>query len=114
MTIRRIEANSRLSKALVANGFVFVSGLTALEKGGGIVAETLDILAQVEHYLTEAGTEKAKLVKVNIWLADMADFEAMDAVWQGWIAPGKPPARATVQSGLRLGARVEIMAEALQ
>ena len=113
MSIRRIVSGPRLSKAVVVNGMVFISGLTALEKGGGVAAETVDVLAQVEGYLTEAGTGKGKLVRVTVWLADMADFEVMDAVWQRWIVPGQAPARATVQAGLRLEARVEMMAEAL-
>jgi enamine deaminase RidA (YjgF/YER057c/UK114 family) len=57
-------------------------------------------LAKLEHLLAEAGTDKAQLLSANIWLADMATFAEMNAVWDAWIAPGHPPARATVESRL--------------
>ena len=56
------------------------------------------ILAQVDSLLKKAGTDKSRIVSAQIWLADMADFAAMNEVWDGWVAPGHAPARATGES----------------
>jgi enamine deaminase RidA (YjgF/YER057c/UK114 family) len=113
-TIIRHELTPVLSKVLVANGFVFISGLTAKDKSGGVYEQTRDILAQIDAYLALANTSKEKLVKVNIWLTDISTFNEMNRAWTSWIDPARPPARATVESQLGgTGSLVEIMAEAL-
>ena len=112
--IERFDLTPRLSKALKANGFVYLSGLTAKDKSGGVAEQTADILAQIDHYLALAGTSKSKLVKVNVWLADVSTFAEMNSAWEAWVDPACPPARATVESRLAgSGSLVEIMAEAL-
>lgn len=111
--IQRYDTTPRLSKLLVANGFAFLSGLTAKDKTGGVREQTADILTQVEHYLGLARTDKTRLVKVNIWLKDMSMFDEMNAAWEAWVDPEALPARATVQSNLLDGTLVEIMAQAV-
>ncbi|MBS7700388.1 MULTISPECIES: RidA family protein [unclassified Chelatococcus] len=114
MDIERIDSTGRLSKAVKANGFVFLSGLTASDKSGGVTEQTLDILAQIDGYLAKAGSSKSKLVKVNIWLADIKDFDAMNKAWESWADRDHLPARATVESKLAgQGSLVEMMAEGL-
>jgi enamine deaminase RidA (YjgF/YER057c/UK114 family) len=58
------------------------------------------VLTQIDDLLFEAGTEKSKIVSATIYLPDMADFAAMNTVWESWVAPGQTPARATVQAKL--------------
>jgi len=113
MQIQRYDSTGRLSKVVVANGVAFLSGLTAKDRSGGVRAQTEDVLAQIDTYLGLAGTARSRLVKVNIWLRDLADFDEMNAAWDAWIDPAEAPARATVQSSLAGGILVEIMAEAL-
>ncbi len=112
--MKRIEPGSRLSKAVVANGFVYISGLTAREKVADVATQTKDILAQIDGYLATAGTDKSRLVMCNIWLVDIATFAQMNGAWEAWVDPKNPPARATVEA--RLGGQgnlVEISAIAL-
>lgn len=111
--IQRYDTTPLLSKVLVANGFAFLSGLTAKDKSGGVREQTADILKQIEHYLGLANTDKTRLVKVNIWLKDMSMFDEMNAAWEAWVEPAACPARATVQSTLGDGTLVEIMAQAV-
>jgi enamine deaminase RidA (YjgF/YER057c/UK114 family) len=112
--IKRYETTSRLSKVLVANGFAFLSGLTARDRAGDVKAQTLDILQQIDGYLAMAGTDKSKLVNVNIWLKNISQFNEMNAVWEKWVDPNALPARATVQAALaHEDILVEIMAQAL-
>ena len=50
--------------------------------------------------LARAGTDKRKLLRVEIFLKDLADFPAMNAVWEAWLPPGDAPPRATVKAEL--------------
>lgn len=116
MTIKRYDMSARMSQAVVANGLVFLAGQVALDKPGAPVAEqTGNVLERIDRYLAEAGTDKSKLLQAQIWLADMADFNEMNEVWDAWVEKGHPPARACVES--RLAApqfTVEIMVVAAQ
>ena|SRR5690554_5038974 len=112
--ITRYETNNRLSKVLVANGFAFLSGLTAKDRDGDVAAQTADILAQIDTYLAMAGTDKSKIVVGNIWLKDAATFNEMNAAWEAWVDPQATPARATVESRLAHDSiLVEIQVQAL-
>lgn len=114
MSIRHIEPGLRLSSAVVHGDKVYLAGYVADKAAGGSVAEqTADILAQIDETLAEAGTDKRKLLKVNIWLTDISTIGEMNSVWERWIAPGPGPARATVEAKLAGAAwAVEIMVEA--
>ena len=112
--IVRHGSGKRMSKVVVANGFAFLSGITAKDRSAGTAEQTADILAQIDAHLAEAGTDKSKVVVANIWLKEMADFEQMNAVWDGWVAPEAAPARATVESRLAADdVLVEIQVQAL-
>ena len=50
--------------------------------------------------LADAGVSKADALYAYIWLPDIGDFDAMNAVWDKWLAPGSAPARATVEAKL--------------
>jgi enamine deaminase RidA (YjgF/YER057c/UK114 family) len=111
MTIERMETGPRMSQIVVHGNTVYLAGVVARENAGKSVTEqTREILATIDRYLAQAGTDKTKLLTVNIWLADIATFNEMNAVWDIWIAPGHTPARATVQAALAAPAyKVEIM-----
>jgi enamine deaminase RidA (YjgF/YER057c/UK114 family) len=112
--IRRIDPIGRLSKVVVVNGCVYLSGLTSRDKAPDVKVQTGDILKQIEEYLAKAGTTKARLIRVNIWLHDIGDFDAMNSVWDAWVDPQAQPARATVESKLAAGGNlVEMMATAV-
>lgn len=114
MSIRHYVTSARMSKVVVAGGFAFLSGLTAQDRTGGVKEQTSDILAQLDSYLKLAGTDKSKLVSVNIWISDISTFEEMNAEWEAWVDPDAPPARATVEAALNHpDIKVEIMAQAL-
>ena len=78
-------------------------------------SQTADVLAQIDHRLAEAGSNKAHLLRVQIFLADIKDISAMNEVWDAWVTPGTAPPRATVQAALSDPAyRIEIVATAVQ
>lgn len=101
MAVERIESGARMSKAVVHGDTVYLSGQVAGTAAGGSVTEqTKDILSIIDDLLAKAGTDKTKLLSANIWLTDIATFNEMNAVWDGWVAPGCAPARATVEARL--------------
>ena len=101
MTLQRIKPGPRMSGAVVHGNTVYLAGQVANAAAGGSVTEqTREILQIIDGLLAEAGTDKTKLLMVNIWLSDMATFAEMNAVWDGWVAQGNTPARATVEAKL--------------
>ncbi len=114
MSIKRIEPGPRLSEAVVHGGKVYTAGVVAGDAAGKSVAEqTKDILAQIDDLLKQAGSDKSKLLKVNIWLSNIATISEMNSVWDKWVSPGNTPVRATVESKLASPDwAVEIMVEA--
>ena len=114
MSIQRFQVGPRMSQCVVHGDTVYTAGQVAQGARGGSVAEqTRDILATIDRLLAEAGTEKSKLLTANIWLTDIATFDQMNQVWDAWVAPGSPPARACVESRLaHPDYKVEIMVTA--
>jgi len=115
MTIERRHSGKRLSQVVIhrASGTVYLAGQVAENTEADITGQTRQVLAQIERLLAECGSDKSKLLSATIFLPDMADFGAMNAVWEPWLAPGGAPARATVQAALANAAyRVEIQAVA--
>jgi enamine deaminase RidA (YjgF/YER057c/UK114 family) len=114
MTIQRIGTGPRMSKAVVHGDTVYLAGQVADKAAAaGVGEQTQEILAIIDGLLDEAGTDKSKLLTANIWLADMATFAEMNAVWDKWVTPGATPARATIEAKLAAPRyKVEIMVTA--
>ena len=107
--ITRLAEEARLSGAVIHAGTVYLAGQIADDTTADAEAQTADILRQIDALLAQAGTSKEHLLSVQIFLADMADFAAMNRAWDAWLDPRHKPARATVQAKLADPAwRVEI------
>ncbi|WP_306227591.1 RidA family protein [Bosea beijingensis] len=101
MSIQRIGVGPRMSKAVVHGNTVYLAGQVAANAAGKSVGEqTADILGIIDGILAEAGTDKTKLLMVNIWLSDISTFAEMNAVWDKWVVAGATPGRATVEAKL--------------
>ncbi len=111
MAIERHDVGPRMSKAVVHGNTVYLAGIVADNpKGKSVAEQTKDILRQIDGFLAKTGTDKSKLLSANIWIADMATFGEMNAVWDAWVSPGNTPARATVEAKLASPEyKVEIM-----
>jgi Putative translation initiation inhibitor, yjgF family len=101
-----------LSKAVRAGDWVFVSGITAIDKSGqvlnaGIEEQTRHVLQTIRGVLESAGCEMSDVVKATVWLEDPRDFWSFNRVYAEFF-PSDPPARSTLQSGLMLDCKVEI------
>lgn len=115
-TIERIEAGPRLSEAVICGDRIYTCGVVADKAfGKSVLEQTQDILEQIDAILAQAGSDKSRVLKANIWLADMSGYDEMNRAWDAWVIPGQAPARATVESKLAApGYSVEIMIEAVR
>ncbi|EJN35058.1 putative translation initiation inhibitor, yjgF family [Pseudomonas sp. GM78] len=108
MNIQRVGIGARLTQAVVHQNTVYLSGQTSQFKEG-IEAQTRDILGKIDALLESVGSGRKHLLSVQIWLADVEDFAAMNSVWDAWVGGFEPPARACVQANFPNPAyRVEI------
>jgi len=96
--IRRIGPGPRMSEAVVYNGVVHLAGQIA--KGASVTEQTEGVLAEIDRLLAEAATSKARILTAQIWLADIATFGEMNAVWDQWVDRDNPPARWTGEARL--------------
>ncbi|KAA3442047.1 hypothetical protein C7I87_32585 [Mesorhizobium sp. SARCC-RB16n] len=107
--IERFEKNERLSRIVVHNGTVYLSGLTADDKNTDTADQTQQILEKADALLRSVGADRSKLLLAQIWLRDVEDFDAMNKAWVKWLDGAEPPARATVGATFALPEiRVEI------
>ncbi|GAA4849711.1 RidA family protein [Kitasatospora sp. NPDC048365] len=111
--IQRIASGARMSEAVVHNGTVYLAGQVAGNLDEGVEGQTKQVLDSIDRLLAEAGSDKAKILRAEIFLADIATFAEMNAAWDAWVPAGATPARATVQAALyRPEALVEIVVTA--
>ena len=101
MTIARLHAGPRMSQAVIHGSTIYLAGQVADQaKGKSVGDQTKEILAAIERLLAEAGSDKTRILSATIYLADIATFGEMNAVWDAWVPAGHAPARATIEAKL--------------
>lgn len=98
--LQRLHVAARYSEAAVFNGVVYLAGMVPEGEASDIRAQTADVLAQIDQRLAEAGSDKTRILRTQIYLADIRDIAGMNEVWDAWVVPGHAPPRATVQAAL--------------
>lgn len=107
------------SQAVVQGGVVYTAGQIALDPAtmelvpGDVSAQTEQVLANLGAVLAAAGSSLEQVIKTTVYLADMADFQAMNAVYSRQFGDHRPARSTVAAAGLPKGARVEIDAVAL-
>ena len=99
MSIKRLHPNTRMSQIVEHNETVYLAGQVG-ESGASVADQTRQALVEVERLLAEAGSSPEHILQAVIWLADMKDFEEMNAVWDAWVPAGHAPARACGEARL--------------
>ncbi len=111
--IQRFEVGPRMSELAVHNGVAYLAGQVPEDPGQGIEGQTRQVLQAIDALLAQAGTDKTRILRAQIFLADIIDFAGMNKAWDAWVAPGHTPPRATVQAVLaRPEWKVEIVVTA--
>jgi enamine deaminase RidA (YjgF/YER057c/UK114 family) len=98
--IKRFEVGPRLSEMAIHNGTVYLAGQIAEDASADMRGQTQQVLASIDALLAQAGTDKSRILHAQIFLSDLANFTAMNEVWETWVVPGHTPTRATVQAAL--------------
>lgn len=112
--MKHIDNNGRRSRAVVANGTVYMGGQVADDWTADVATQTRQALARIDAILAEAGSDKSKVVAAQIWLKTMDDYDAMNAVWDAWVDPAGAPTRSCgVVEMAHEGLRVEIIPTAV-
>lgn len=106
--IKRLHVGKRMSDVAIHQGTVYLAGQVADDPSKDARGQTAEILATIDRLLGEAGSDKTRLLQVQIFLSDIANFGAMNEVWDAWVPQGHTPPRATVEARL---ARPEYLVE---
>jgi len=113
MAIQRYKSGKRMSQAVAANGLVFLAGQVADDVDASVETQTEQVLAKIDALLAEAGSTKSRVLSIAVLLPNIADFDRMNSVYDSWIDPANPPARACYEARLaHPSLRVEIVATA--
>lgn len=99
MAITRIDPGPRMSEAVIHGDTIWCAGQIGAP-GADITTQTKAVLDEIDALLERCGSDKHHILMATIWLADIADFPAMNAVWDAWVSRTAPPARATGESRL--------------
>ena len=111
--IQRYDTGPRMSEMVIHAGVAYLAGQVAEDDSADATGQTRQVLEQIDALLAQAGSDKSKILRAQIFLTDMADFAAMNQAWEAWVVPGHTPARATVQAALADPAwKVEIVVTA--
>jgi enamine deaminase RidA (YjgF/YER057c/UK114 family) len=100
MEIKRLHVGKTLSEVAIHNGTVYLAGQIAEDLTQDIAGQTKEVLGHIDRLLAEAGSDKSRILMCQIFLSELDDFAAMNAVWNEWVAQGNTPPRATVQAKL--------------
>ena len=114
MTLKHIQPRNWNCRAVIHNGYIFMSGIVADNKSDNMKVQTADVLAKIDGILAEAGSDKTKIVSVVVYISDMALKDEMNKMWIEWMGSNNPPARACVGVTLTPDTLVEIMCQAVQ
>lgn len=100
MTIERFDVGARMSEMAVHNGVVYLAGQVPDDATQDITGQTAQVLAMIDKLLERAGSDKTKILRAQIYIADVAEFAGMNAAWDAWVPAGHTPPRATVEAKL--------------
>ncbi len=98
--LTRVNVAKRLSDMAVYNGVAYLAGQVADDATQDITGQTAQILAAIDKLLATAGTDKTRLLMVQIFVANMKEFDGMNQAWDAWVPSGHAPPRATIEARL--------------
>jgi len=113
LPIERHHTGKRMSDVVVftpaGQRIAWLAGQVAADPTADITGQAKSVLAQIDALLAGIGSDKTRILSATIYLPDIKDFAAMNAVWDAWVPQGHTPARATVEAKLASPAyRIEI------
>ena len=111
-SIQRFDFDTRIHHAVVHNGTLYLTGQVA-RPGQSAADQMREVLGKIDTLLAKAGTDKTRLLQVQMWLDDMRDFDEVNAVWDAWMPKEHAPARSSGESRMaKPGMLVELICTA--
>lgn len=98
--IQKLNSNEVMSAVTIFNKMVYLSGQVPKNTQLDVVGQTKDILATIDQLLLEADTDKSRLLSANVYIKNLSDFPAFNAVWVDWLKGCAAPSRATIQADM--------------
>ena len=98
--IQRFDVGPRMSELAVHNGVAYLAGQIPEDASLDITGQTRQVLQAIDALLAQAGTDKTRILRAQIFLADIGEFAGMNQAWDAWVVPGHTPPRATVEARL--------------
>ncbi len=108
MPVTRHIQTPIMNRLVEAGGLVFIGGTTADDKGADITGQTEQILAKLDDFLAQIGSDRSHVVQAAIYMTDLSMKADLNAVWTKYFEPQNLPARAAVGVALATGTLVEI------
>ncbi len=101
MSIQRLHVEKRFCEVAIAGNLIHLAGQLATDTSGDIRAQTQQTLEIIDRLLAEAGSDKHHILSVMIFLKDIEqDYQAMNDIWDAWVADGAAPPRTCVEAKL--------------
>ncbi|MDL2324846.1 RidA family protein [Ruminococcaceae bacterium OttesenSCG-928-A16] len=100
--IRRTGGNGRRSGCVAYNGILYTSGITTVDLQADIAGQAENIFSQLDRLMAFHNTSKGNILSATVYLKNMADYGAFNAIWDAWITHSEEPARSVVEASLAL------------
>lgn len=98
--IQHFETTATLSDVTVHGNTVYLAGQVPDDDSLDITGQTQQVLDNIDKMLALAGTDKSRMLSAQVFIKNLADFDAFNAVWTAWVADITPPSRATIEANL--------------
>ncbi|KAE9532203.1 hypothetical protein A1D25_01255 [Ursidibacter arcticus] len=98
--IKRFQVGKRLSEMAIYNGVVYLAGQIPEDDTQDMYGQTQQVLAEIDKWLAQAGSDKSKILMAQVFVANMLEFDEMNRAWDEWVAEGNAPPRAAVEAKL--------------
>ena len=98
--IQRFQVGKRLSEMAIYNGVAYLAGQVPEDDSLDMYGQTQQVLAEIDKWLAQAGTDKSKILMAQVFVADMAEFDEMNRAWDEWVTQNNAPPRAAVEAKL--------------
>lgn len=108
MEITRLNKTSRMSRIVMHGETIYLCGQVCKDSSKGIKEQTATTLEKIEELLESVGSDKSKILMIQIFIKSMADFSAMNEAYDTWVDQNNQPARACVEAA---AARSDLLVE---